>query len=153
MHFFPQIDPFPLSNQQWALKRYADTFGLNFEMDAQSSSVAAIDKFKKTALVLGEQGKIVKYTYLTGRWIKDNVSKWAIWFLGIWLVSHWSRDGYYIGTDSGCSCYTPFEHYTKDARTGPLTREQMEEEVMSLVDTLSFITPEMAKRFLKEEVA
>ena len=59
MHFFPQIDPFPLSNQQWALKRYA---GLNFEMDAQSSSVAAIDKFKKTALVLGEQGKIIKYT-------------------------------------------------------------------------------------------
>ena len=65
MHFFPQIDPFPLSNQQWALKRYA---GLNFEMDAQSSSVAAIDKFKKTALVLGKQGKI---TYLTGRWIKE----------------------------------------------------------------------------------
>ena len=65
MHFFPQIDPFPLSKQQWALKRYA---GLNFEMDAQSSSVAAIDKFKKTALVLGKQGK---YTYLTGRWIKE----------------------------------------------------------------------------------
>ena len=59
-------------------------------------------------------------------------------------------DGYYIGTDSGCSCYIPFEHYTKDARTGPLTREQMEEEVMSL---LYFITPERAKRFLKEEVA
>ena len=68
MHFFPQIDPFPLSNQQWALKRYA---GLNFEMYAQSSSVAAIDKFKKTALVLGEQGKIIKYTYLNGRWIKE----------------------------------------------------------------------------------
>ena len=58
-------------------------------------------------------------------------------------------DGYYIG----CSCYIPFEHYTKDARTGPLTREQMEEEVMSLVETLYFITPERAKRFLKEEVA
>ena len=54
-------------------------------------------------------------------------------------------DGYYIG----CSCYTPFQHYTKDARTGPLTREQMEEEVMSL---LCFITPEMAKQFLEEEV-
>ena len=50
-------------------------------------------------------------------------------------------DGYYIGT--------PFQHYTKDARTGPLTREQMEEEVMSL---LSFITPERAKQFLEEEV-
>ena len=59
-------------------------------------------------------------------------------------------DGYYIGTDSGCSCYIPFEHYTKDARTGPLTREQMEEEVMSL---LCFITPERAKQFLEEEVA
>lgn len=53
-------------------------------------------------------------------------------------------DGYYIG----CSCYTPFQHYTKDARTGPLTREQMEEEVMSLY----FITPERAKQFLEEEV-
>ena len=61
-----------------------------------------------------------------------------------------------IGVDKdyiGCSCYIPFEHYTKDARTGPLTREQMEEEVMSLVETLCFITPERAKRFLKEEVA
>lgn len=58
-------------------------------------------------------------------------------------------DGYYIGTDSGCSCYTPFQHYTKDVRTGPLTREQMEEEVMSL---LYFITPERAKQFLEEEV-
>ena len=58
-------------------------------------------------------------------------------------------DGYYIGTDSGCSCYTPFQHYTKDARTGPLTREQMAEEVMSL---LCFITPERAKQFLEEEV-
>ena len=75
---------------------------------------------------------------------------------GSWMYD-WSvigvdkeMDGYYIGTDSG---YTPFEHYTKDARTGPLTREQMEEEVMSLVETLCFITPERAKRFLKEEVA
>ena len=58
-------------------------------------------------------------------------------------------DGYYIGTDSGCSCYSPWEHYTKDARTGPLTREQMEEEVMSL---LCFITTERAKQFLEEEV-
>lgn len=61
-------------------------------------------------------------------------------------------DGYYIGTDSGCSCYTPFQHYTKDVRTGPLTREQMEEEVMSLVETTCFITPERAKQFLEEEV-
>ena len=61
-------------------------------------------------------------------------------------------DGYYIGTDSGCSCYIPFQHYTKDVRTGPLTREQMEEEVMSLVETLYFITPERAKQFLEEEV-
>lgn len=77
---------------------------------------------------------------------------------GSWMYD-WSvigvdkdMDGYYIGTDSGCSCYTPFEHYTEDARTGPLTREQMEEEVMSLAETLSFITPERAKQFLEEEV-
>ena len=76
MHFFPQIDPFPLSNQQWALKRYA---GLNFEMDAQSSSVAVIDKFKKTALVLGEQGKI------TEGGLKNDFWLWAIWFSDVFI--------------------------------------------------------------------
>ena len=100
MHFFPQIDPFPLSNQQWALKRYADTFGLNFEMDAQSSSVAVIDKFKKTALVLGKQGKIIKYTYLNGRWIKE-------WLLIMSYMYNWSVIGVDKDTTSGQTLGVP----------------------------------------------
>ena len=58
-------------------------------------------------------------------------------------------DGYYIGTDSGCSCYIPFEHYTKDARTGPLTREQMEEEVMSLAANLYSEKTQTVDEFIK----
>ena len=68
MHFFPQIDPFPLSNQQWALKRYADTFGLNFEMDAETQRVAVVDKFNQTALVLGEHIEKYKYNLDTRKW-------------------------------------------------------------------------------------
>lgn len=42
-------------------------------------------------------------------------------------------DGYYIGTDSGCSCPTPFETYfSLGDYTGPLTREQCIEECISL---------------------
>lgn len=43
-------------------------------------------------------------------------------------------DGYYIGTDSGCSCYSPWENYDTLADfTGPLTAEQAREEFESLV--------------------
>lgn len=40
--------------------------------------------------------------------------------------------GYYLATDSGCSCPTPWESYTVDALTGPLTAEQCREELTSL---------------------
>ena len=42
------------------------------------------------------------------------------------------EDGIYLGTDSGCSCPSPWENYTKDDFTGPLTVEQAREEAMSL---------------------
>ena len=41
--------------------------------------------------------------------------------------------GYYLTTDSGCSCPMPFESHTVDDLTGPLTAEQAREEVESLV--------------------
>lgn len=40
--------------------------------------------------------------------------------------------GYYIGTDSGCSCPSPWESHTADDFTGPLTVAQTIEEVTSL---------------------
>ena len=42
------------------------------------------------------------------------------------------EDGIYLGTDSGCSCPSYWENYTKDDFTGPLTVEQAREEAMSL---------------------
>lgn len=42
-------------------------------------------------------------------------------------------NNYYLGTDSGCSCPTPFESYTFEDLTGPLTKEQAYEEYNSLI--------------------
>lgn len=42
------------------------------------------------------------------------------------------EDGYYLSTDSGCSCPSPWESHTKDDFTGPLTAAQVHEEVTSL---------------------
>lgn len=53
------------------------------------------------------------------------------------IVAVWkSKNGdFYLGTDSGCSCYSPFEHYsTLEDFTGPLTAEQAIEEITSLRD-------------------
>lgn len=60
------------------------------------------------------------------------------------------ENGYYICTDSGCSCYLPWEYYTKDSRTGPLTREQMEEEVHSLASNLYREKSHTVDEFIKE---
>ena len=42
-------------------------------------------------------------------------------------------DGYYVGTDSGCSCYSPWENY-EDASdfVGPMSFDDMSEEVRSI---------------------
>ncbi len=48
--------------------------------------------------------------------------------LGVWK----GADGYYLSTDSGCSCPTPWESHTKDDLTGPLTAAQAREEATSL---------------------
>ena len=48
--------------------------------------------------------------------------------LGVWK----DEKGYYLSTDSGCSCPTPWESHTRDDLTGPLTAEQAKEEATSL---------------------
>lgn len=50
------------------------------------------------------------------------------------LIGLWKgAEGYYLGTDSGCSCPTPWESYAKADLTGPLTAEQAKEEVIAMV--------------------
>mgnify|MGYP001614969264 CR=1 FL=1 len=53
---------------------------------------------------------------------------WSFDLLGIWKA----EDGYYLSTDSGCSCPTPWESHTDDDLTGPLTASQAQEEATSL---------------------
>lgn len=44
-------------------------------------------------------------------------------------------DGYYVGADSGCSCYSPWENY-EDASdfVGPMSFDDMSEEVRSIAE-------------------
>lgn len=54
------------------------------------------------------------------------------------LLVAWAdeRGGIYLGTDSGCSCPTPFEDYNGvEDMTGPLTVEQALEEAASIKRT------------------
>lgn len=48
--------------------------------------------------------------------------------LGLWR----DAEGFYLGTDSGCSCPTPWESHTAEDLTGPLTLDQVVEEATSL---------------------
>jgi len=84
------------------------------------------------------------------------------WGLGHWLGSaqleepDWSfyllgvikgEDGYYLSTDSGCSCPTPWDSHDRDSWTGPLTAEQAREEATSLWEYRSY-EPEEFKQLL-----
>lgn len=55
---------------------------------------------------------------------------WSFDEVGVWR----DADGFWLGTDSGCSCPIPFESHTDDSLTGPLTFEQAEEEIRSLAE-------------------
>ena len=57
---------------------------------------------------------------------EPNYSFYLAWVLG-------TPEGFYLGTDSGCSCPSPFENYRSlDDFTGPLTADQAIEELDSL---------------------
>lgn len=58
--------------------------------------------------------------------------QWESW--SFYVVEAWKGpDGFYIATDSGCSCPMPFEWLKSvDQLTGPLTAEQAIEEITSL---------------------
>lgn len=50
------------------------------------------------------------------------------------MLAVWKdTEGFYLGTDSGCSCPSPFENYDgKSDLTGPLTADQAVGEARSL---------------------
>ena len=56
---------------------------------------------------------------------------YQFYYAGVWDRA----DGYYLSTDSGCSCPTPWESHQADDLTGPLTWDQVKEELRSLAST------------------
>ena len=71
---------------------------------------------------------------------------WSV--IGLWT----GPQGYYLGTDSGCSCYSPWENYDTGDLTGPLTAEQAREEITSLANVdgqLASTTSEELAQFLE----
>ena len=73
-----------------------------------------------------------------------------------YIAGIWVRDGgYYLSTDSGCSCPTPWESHQEDDLTGPLTWEQAKEELRSLSATSyrANYAVESVERFIKEKEA
>ncbi len=60
------------------------------------------------------------------------------------ILAVWKGElGFYLATDSGCSCPSPFEDYNGvDDLTGPLTAEQTIEEATSLWKDAGSYDPE-----------
>lgn len=54
---------------------------------------------------------------------------YSFYLLGVWKDEN---GGYYLATDSGCSCPTPWESHSKEDLTGPLTASQAVTEATSL---------------------
>lgn len=69
---------------------------------------------------------------------------YQFYILGVWK----GEDGYYLATDSGCSCPAYWEYTTREDLTGPLTREQAIEEVESLAKDAPRFTQEELPGFL-----
>lgn len=57
-------------------------------------------------------------------------------------------ENYYLATDSGCSCPSPFEDYLDvESLTGPLTYAQAVEEAESLWEDAGSYQPEQKRDF------
>ena len=65
--------------------------------------------------------------------------------LGLWRDSD---NKFYLGTDSGCSCPSPWESHTADDLTGPLTLDQAVEEATNLWRLAGKYEPEEFEKFL-----
>lgn len=67
-----------------------------------------------------------KFEFVVEVWLAEPNYDYDV--LGVWKTD----EGYYLSTDSGCSCYSPWENHTDDDLTGPLTADQAKEEATSL---------------------
>ena len=81
----------------------------------------------------------------------DTVYTW--WDYDWSVIGLWEGPlGYYLGTDSGCSCNSPWENYDEGDLTGPLTPEQAWEEITSRANVdgqMASTTPEELAQFLE----
>lgn len=46
-------------------------------------------------------------------------------------------EGYFLSTDSGCSCPSPWESHTMESFTGPMSADMVRAEVLSLWKVVS----------------
>ena len=78
---------------------------------------------------------------------EPNYSFDLAWVLG-------TPEGFYLGTDSGCSCPSPFENYRSlDDFTGPLTAEQAIEELDNLARPFVYVLDKGVSPVLEREKA
>lgn len=69
--------------------------------------------------------------------------------IGLWR----NAEGFFLGTDSGCSCPTPWESHTASDLTGPLTLDQVAEETVNLWNAAGRkVDEEMVQKFLNAAV-
>lgn len=82
-------------------------------------------------------------------WISMEDEPWQFSYLGVWE----RPEGYYMSTDSGCSCPSPWESHTEEDLTGPLTWEQVKEEARSLAGTSwrDDYASEQVEEFIREK--
>jgi hypothetical protein len=74
---------------------------------------------------------------------------YQFYIVGVWE----GPEGFYISTDSGCSCPSPWEnHMSMEDLTGPLTREQAHEEITSLWNN-SYYKGSLPERDLEQFLA
>lgn len=61
------------------------------------------------------------------------------------------EEGFYLTTDAGCSCPTPFESHTIEDVTGPLTAEQAIQEATDLVrDSSYFLSKQEEENLIRD---
>src|SRR5690606_29635696 len=64
---------------------------------------------------------------------------YQFYLVGVW----YGPEGFYLSTDSGCSCPSPWEnHMSIDDLTGPMSAEDAVQEIKSLADDVSYGTPD-----------
>lgn len=86
------------------------------------------------------------FEHVVTEYINDDPYSWYIF--GVLK----NEKGYYLSTDSGCSCYSPWDYETVQGLTGPLTAAQVHEEVTSLWKT-AYETDKVTKETLDSALA